>query len=127
MQMNLKNLKLGDKVKIQHYLVRAKDVLYKEVNYPEMFEFCKRHNIIYRGDSICYGGYFFNTRLRIKSFKEPVNGIIVGKRNIDLDGIFDYDDGWSFGRQFPVYLVAVSMKQICRVPEEYIEIGDDIQ
>lgn len=48
-------------------------------------------------------------------------GIIAGKRLVDIDGTFDYYEGWSFGRQLTVYLVAISLKQICRVPEEYLE------
>jgi hypothetical protein len=87
----------------------------------KLFEFCKRYEIKYEKDDMYFGGYWFNTRLRVKTFEKPIIGIIAGKRLVDIDGTFDYDEGWSFGRQLPVYLVAISLKQICRVPEEYLE------
>jgi len=110
--------KIGDKVRFQHHLVKSKDICYKEINYQEMLEFCKRYEIKY---DMYSGGYWFNTRLRVKTFEEPIIGIIAGKRLVDIDGTFDYYEGWSFGRRLPVYLVAISLKQICRVPEEYLE------
>ena len=113
--------KIGDKVRFQHHLLRNKDIWYKKINYQEMFEFCKRYEIKYEKDDMYFVGYWFNTRLRVKTFEKPIIGIIAGKRLVDIDGTFDYDEGWSFGRQLPVYLVAISLKQICRVPEEYLE------
>lgn len=121
-----KNLKLGDRVKFQHHLVKSKNISYKNINYSEMFEFCKRYGIDYREDECYFGGYYFGTQLRVTSFNNPVTGIIVGKRNIDLDGYYDYEYGWIFRRRISVYLVAISMKSFCRVPEEYLEsIGGD--
>jgi hypothetical protein len=50
-----------------------------------------------------------------------MEGIICGKRRIDLDGIFDGSEGYyEFNNSETVYLVAMDMRGFHRVPEIFI-------
>lgn len=101
-------MKLGDKVKFQKELQKSKSRI-RNIS-DEMIQFAKN-----RGVSIKNG-----LKWSIYDNKTVLSGVICGKRNIDMNGSFSYDDGFCFGKSTSVYLVATNLTGFHRVPEEFL-------
>ena len=52
--------------------------------------------------------------------KDIQEGIIYGVKVLDLNGIYNYEDGYCRGDSKKVYLVAVNLSGFLRLPEEFI-------
>lgn len=112
-------MKLGEKVRFKKALV-AVPSSYESWDIEETKKFAKENNITVFEDSSYYKGVIVKSRWKVRTYDNVQEGIICGVRNIDLNGSFDYEYGYSFGNSKKVYLVAKDLRGLLRIPEEFI-------
>lgn len=111
-------MKLGDKVKFQKSLTASK--WHQDWDKDETIKFAAENKIsVFEGKQYT-NGICVRSKWKVKKLKEAQEGIICGVRTIDLNGSYNYEDGYCFGDSKKVYLVAVNLSGFLRVPEEFI-------
>lgn len=111
-------MRLGDKVRFKKALTSSRWCT--DWDKEESIKFAKENNVAVHESSEYVNGVFIGSKWRVRKFEDVQEGMLCGVRNVDINGIFNWEDGYSFSDRKKVYLIATNLKGFWRVPEEFI-------
>jgi hypothetical protein len=114
-------MELGQKVRFQKELKRD-----SSAHKPESIQWAigkgltRRKSLEEYENLSLHSGYDKAIQWGVVDNGKVLEGVYCGKRNIDIDGRYDWEGGYEFGRKMTVYLIATNIMGFHRVPEDFI-------
>lgn len=111
-------MRLGEEVMFNQWMVSPK-AWGTAWDKGESLSFARANGIKVKESPNHPKGVHISSKWRVQRSTDLLTGLICGVRHIDITGHYS-EDGWMFGKRKKVYLVAVNLTKIYRVPEEFI-------